>query len=231
MPMKVMCPKCGKELKAPPELQGKRVACPRCNEGFRVASPTDAPPGAAVPVRVLPPPVNRRAQAAKFIADEATETRVQLGADGRLPALLFQSRAAEQDPQEPQTRESNPLLLIGVLCFSITLSLILLIFDPQGGGPTGEAKDMARQAILRGYVQDPDVPDRVRERLREALGAFHREDYTSERRLYREVLNMLKNESIRDPSNPKGLTGPREARSPPNDRHLEQQLATLLSVE
>lgn len=230
--MKVMCPKCGKELKAPPELQGKRVACPRCNESFRVAAPTDAPGGASVAVRATPPPVNRRAETATFIADEAVETRVQLGADGRLPALRFETQAAEQERQEPQARESNPLLLIGVLCFSITLSLILLVFDPQGGGPTSEAKDAARYAILREYVQKPSVPQRVREPLRKALEAFHRNDDAGEKRLYREVLRMLKDESVRDPKNPedlKGLTGPRKAGSPPNDLHLEQQLATLLS--
>lgn len=241
MQMKVTCPKCGKELRAPPEVQGKRVACPRCNEGFRVSAPTDSPPEsptpvsvrmmpAPVPVRTMPPPVNRRAEAAKFIADEAAETRVQLGADGRLPSLQFQSRVAEQDPQEPHARDSNPLLLIGVLCFSITLSVILLVLEPQQGPSNVAAKDEARRAILESYTGlDPQLmPDerRLRERLREALEAFHRDDYASERRLYREALNMLKNESNRGA---RGLTGPRQATMPPNDEHLEQQLATLLS--
>ncbi len=232
MQMKVTCPKCGKELKAPPELQGKRVACPRCNEGFRVSAPTDGLPEspAPPPVQMMPPPVNRRAQPARFIADEATETRVQLGADGRLPALQFQARMAEQDPQEPSSRESNPLLLIGVLCFSVTLSVILLVFDPQQGPSRGAAKDEARREILRSYTAlEPQLlPDqrRLRERLRAALDAFHRGDYASERQRYREAMNMLKNESNRGPE---GLTGARRGATPPNDWHLEQQLATLLS--
>jgi hypothetical protein len=39
--------------------------------------------------------------------------------------------------------------------------------------------------------------------------------------LYREVLNMLKDESHRGAA---GLTGPKTAQNPPNDRHLEEQL-------
>ena len=228
MQVKVTCPNCGKELKAPEELRGKRVACPSCNESFRVGVPPEPPPGVPGPgpIRVMPPPVNRPAQAAKFIADEAVQTRVQLGADGRLPELQFQDPAAEPGPQETQTRGSNPLLLIGVLCFSITLSVILLVLEPQEVRSSDAAKAAARHWIALKYLGEGPRLQPHEKRLREALQASYRGDRAAERRLYREVLNMLHDESHRGAA---GLTGPRTALDPPNDQHLEQQLATLLS--
>jgi DNA-directed RNA polymerase subunit RPC12/RpoP len=228
MQVKVTCPNCGKELKAPEELRGKRVACPSCNESFRVGGPAEPPPGlpGSGPLRGVPPPVNRPAQAAKFIADESVETRVRFGADGRLPELRFEARTAEPDPQQTQVRDSNPLLLVGVLCFSITLSLILLVFEPQEFRSSDAAKAEARHWIELKYIGvGPNLKPHEK-RLREALQAFYRGDRGAERRLYRDVLNMLHDESHQGAA---GLTGPRAALDPPNDQHLEQQLATLLS--
>jgi DNA-directed RNA polymerase subunit RPC12/RpoP len=239
--LKVTCQKCGKEAKVPPELQGKRVACPRCGGSFRVPAPSDDEFGevlgtpdapselpVATPVHVAPPPVNRPAQAAKFIADEATESRVQLGADGRLPGLQFENQVAEQDVETPQSRGSNPLMLIGMLCFGITLSVILLVVDPQQMQSDDAAKAEAREALAQYYTGLGPTLKPYEKCLREALQAHSREDYATERRRYREVLNMLHDESIRGAA---GLTGPRKATEPPCDQHLEQQIATLLLGE
>jgi DNA-directed RNA polymerase subunit RPC12/RpoP len=226
MQMKVTCPNCGKELRAPQELRGKRVACPGCNEGFRVFEPPDHTEGIKAPDHVIPPPLNRPAQAAKFIAAQTAQTQVQLGADGRLPVLLFENRVAEPDSRETATRDSNPLLLIGVLCFSVTLSVLLLVFDPQQVQSNDAAKDEARHWIVTRYIGAGPHLKPHEKRLREALQAFHRGDFATERRMYRDVLDMLRDESHRGAV---GLTGPRRALDPPNDHHLEQLLATLLS--
>lgn len=232
MQVKVTCPNCGKELKAAQELRGKRVACPSCNESFRVGGPPEVPPApppvgaGAPPLQVVPPPLNRPAQAARFIAEETAETRVQLGADGRLPELKFEARAAESDPREPQAGGSNPLLLVGVLCFSVTLSVILLVFEPPKAPSNEAAKAAARNWIQAKYIGSDSTPQPHELRLRWALQAAVRGDTASERRLYREVLNMLHDESLRGAA---GVTGPRVAAEPPNDRHLEEQLAILLS--
>jgi len=53
-------------------------------------------------------------------------------------------------------------------------------------------------------------------------------DYTMERGRYRDVLDMLHNESNRDFA---GLTGMREAQAPPNDEHLKELISTLLSED
>ncbi len=39
--LRVQCPKCGKSLKVPPELAGRRVGCPRCRTPFAVAAPEE----------------------------------------------------------------------------------------------------------------------------------------------------------------------------------------------
>lgn len=224
MQMKVKCPSCGRELRAPQELRGKRVACPGCNGSFRVASCTGSREGDAA-AQVAPPPLNRPAETAKFIAAETADTRVRLGADGRLPELLFEDQAPE--PESPVTRSegSNPLLLIGALCFSITLSVILLVFEPQPRHADDAAKAEARNWIEMNYIgSGPRLKPHER-RLREALQAYHRGDHATERRLYREVLDMLRDESHRGAV---GLTGARKALNPPNDHDLEQQIATLL---
>jgi hypothetical protein len=229
MQMKVACPHCGKELKAPQELAGKRVACPSCTKSFRVtasgeASP-EAPPAMVTPV---PPPINRQGQAARFVAENVAETNLQLGADGRLPELQFEAPNEELEQEKPQATDSNPLLLIGALCFSITLSVILLVFEPAETTSNTAAKVQARREIQRNYIgTGPDLKPHEK-RLREAMSAFHRSDHATERRLYREVLNMLKDESLRGAA---GLTGPKTALRPPNDRHLEQQIATILSKD
>ncbi len=221
--MKVTCPKCAKELRATQDLRGKRVACPRCKESFRVASREEP---SATNTQRPPPSLNRPAQAAKFIAAETAETAVQLGSDGRLPELVFEDQSAERETHKSQSEDSNPLLLIGILCFSITLSLIMLVFDPQPPQSGSAAKSRARNEIARTYIGTGPRLRPHEKRLRQALQAFHRGDHEAERRLYREVLHMLRDESHRGVM---GLTGPRRAAAPPNDHHLEQQLATLLS--
>jgi hypothetical protein len=149
-----------------------------------------------------------------------------LGADGCLPELVFQDQVAEQEPHETNPRESKPLLLIGVLCFSITLSVILLVFEPQKVQSDDAAKAEARRQIATFYLGVGPTLKPYEKRLREALQAYHRHDQDAARRHCREVLDMLHNESHQGAA---GLTGMRTAQKAPNDQHLEQQLAILMS--
>jgi hypothetical protein len=51
----VVCPKCKKQLKGPPEVQGKKVRCKACGENFTAqalaAAKPAAPPGKAAPAK------------------------------------------------------------------------------------------------------------------------------------------------------------------------------------
>jgi hypothetical protein len=195
--------------------------------------PPVASPSAGGSTPVAPPRLNRVSRPAKFIAAEATETRVQLGADGRLPELSL--RDEKQKPAvEKQKQNANPLLLIGAVCVSVTMSVVMLLADTGMTQGNDRAKKEARQQIKSWYTANPTVPGALprdpkpfEEILRLAIQASHVEHYEEERELYREVLNMLKDESNQDV----GLTGLHEAPVPPNDRHLEGLLSILLSPD
>lgn len=305
MSLKFVCPKCGKELKAPKHLMGKPVVCPKCQYGFRVGSPAEggnsdghvatseawkfppargeeepaavtateresvaatvaqAPPtsvlraptppsGSAPQGTVVAPPIQesppaqspaaqspaaesrsaatrtpRRPTRAKLITPDSAETRVQLDADGELPHLHLRD-----DPKKPKEDESaggsNPLLLIGVVCASITMSVILLFVEPNSARDESQSKTEAREQIRLYYWGAPSLQGPLaayQKKLREAIQAHHRADYNAEVARYREVLRMLHDESIQDAT---GLTGVKQHGAPPNDRHLEELLATLL---
>jgi hypothetical protein len=51
MPIDIVCPSCGKRLKAPDTAAGKRVKCPQCS----AAVPVPAAPAAARPISAPPP--------------------------------------------------------------------------------------------------------------------------------------------------------------------------------
>jgi hypothetical protein len=174
---------------------------------------------------LAPPRMKQKAPTAKFIAGSRTETNVQLGADGQLPALVLRE-TKQQDDSEDTANTTNPLLLIGVLCFSISLSVILLFVDTSATVSEGKTKAHAREQIKRVYAR-PSANDKpYQTKLREAIWAHNNDDFQVERRRYREVLDMLHSEAIRDLG---GLTGMREAKQPPNDRHLEDLLGILLT--
>jgi hypothetical protein len=171
---------------------------------------------------------------AKFIAAEAIETRVQLGADGRLPELSL--RDDKQKPAvEKRQQSSNPLLLIGAVCISVTMSIIMLFVDTGTTRGNDRPKREAREELVTWYTGKPKGPATAGRELRpfeillrRAVQAHHRTDFSEEQELYREVLDMLHDESNQDFG---GLTGLREAAAPPNDQHLSSLLSILLSPE
>ncbi len=169
----------------------------------------------------------RRPTRAKLIAPDSAETRVQLDADGELPHLHLRD-----DPKKLKEDEAaggaNPLLLIGAVCASITMSVILLFVEPNSAQDESQSKTEAREQIRLYYWGTPTVQGPLasyQKKLREAIQAHHRADYNAEFARYREVLRMLHDESIQDAT---GLTGVKQHGAPPNDRHLEELLATLL---
>ncbi len=50
MSQRIGCPHCGKQLNVPPELSGKKVACPRCSRQFRFEFENDNEPSTIVVV-------------------------------------------------------------------------------------------------------------------------------------------------------------------------------------
>lgn len=54
--VEISCPNCGKKLKVPAELAGKRVKCKDCQEVFAVPAPKPAKPAPAAKPAAAPPP-------------------------------------------------------------------------------------------------------------------------------------------------------------------------------
>ena len=184
-------------------------------------TPRPSQPKQRVPETATTP---RAAQPAKFIAGESTETAIELGQDGQLPMLVLAdtkgSETADADGQK-----SNPLILVGVLCFSLLASLSMLLIDPTTVRSEPDSKESARAQIEANYVKGNPLREPYQELLAAALQAHHKGDYSEERANYRQVLKMLREENKNAYT---GVTGRVSAPMPPSDEHLDSLLRSLL---
>ena len=171
----------------------------------------------------------RQVQAAKFISGDTSATRIDLGADGKLPELKLDTVTDKDDPDE-KVQASNPWILIGLLGFSVLASVVMLFFEPGSSSANSTTKTEARRYIENFYLAKDKPEEPYQRRLRDALLAHNRGDAAEEKRLYREVLDMMRSESVRNTN--KGLTGTKYGDPPPignaNDQHLESLFSTLL---
>ncbi|HJN08449.1 MAG TPA: hypothetical protein QF564_07135 [Pirellulaceae bacterium] len=195
------------------------------------AAPQSTPPPAtrfsspaAKSARPSPSKPSREARPARFIAADASETRVELGHDGQLPVLQLEE-ATRIDVDQENARTSNPWLLVAALAVSFGMSAVLLFVETDGAPAERTTKKSARRDVEMYYSRPVPQPQRYRQLLREALQAYNKEDYATERRRYKQVLDLLHAENNDRYS---GLTGQVSASEPPNDRHLEELLSTLV---
>jgi hypothetical protein len=196
----------------------------RSGQAVADASPADLPPP------VSPPAAPRRKPTkAKFIAADATTTKIEIGDDGQLPQLKL-AEVSDTEPKPQSRRFSSPLLLVLALAVSTSLSVAMLFWDASAERPEAESKADARQSLIDDYINSPPKLEPYKMLLRRALQAHSRGEYRTERRLYRQVLDMLHAEDKNRAGNRRGLTGLREERDnrPPNDQHLKEQLTILL---
>ncbi len=156
-----------------------------------------------------------------------------MGADGKLPELLLEDADKKQEAvaEEKAKSSSPPWLLMGVFATSIAMSLAMLFIETDGTGGGGvRSQAVARVQLKQLYAGDypPLAPYQLR--VRQALQAFQKGDREEERRLLREVLDILHAESK---SRTTGITGMIDAPDPPignpSDRHLESLISTLLA--
>lgn len=194
-----------------------------------VAKSSASAPPAQQPARPKPQPAPvsssaRAAQPARFIAGESTDTAIELGRDGQLPMLVL-TEGKSVAANEADGQKSNPLLLVGVLCFSLLASLSMLLLDTTVYRAEPDSKKEARTQIESHYVKGNPLREPYQEHLATALQAYHKGDYAQERTQYRQVLKMLREENKNAYT---GITGRVSAPLPPNDEHLDSLLRTLL---
>jgi len=180
--------------------------------GKGVMASQEVPSGFVPPKRV-----------ARLVVEDTVPSALVITPDGQLPSLRLVEKEAEAALQEKH-RGVHPLLLVILLCTSVVVSVALLFVDFEGAqSPGGPEKIRARWLIEQDYFSDLDDPAprfQYQLLLREAQQAYARGDFRRERELYRQVLNLLRQER------PKGesLTG-----SVQRDRRLEELLLILLS--
>lgn len=199
--------------------------------GRELASPTAelAPTTPAEPVRTggRKKPVKKgdksdsRRQTARFITDRSGETLVRLGEDGQLPELHLAEVGGARRADPRKNAQGNPVLVYAALAFSVLASVVLLVLEPDVGGPA-KSRTEARSVIIRDFVGKPEEPLKPHQQLlREAALAQSRGDVRTERDALRKVLQMLNSED-RNPF--VGLTGRLE-----DDERLRQLIAVLLA--
>jgi hypothetical protein len=158
---------------------------------------------------------------ARFITDGPGEPLVRLGDDGHLPELALKEGAARLS-KEAESSESNPLVMYGVLAFSVLASMGLLLVDVDVLDLSGRDRAAARVEIQRFYGEEgkPLRPHQIH--LRQASQAESRRDGDRARAEYRKVLDMLRAEG--NDRTLTGVTGSRE-----EDRELERLIGVMLS--
>ncbi|MCY2965098.1 MAG: FHA domain-containing protein [Planctomycetota bacterium] len=193
-----------------------------------------APPGSSDRVpRPRKPGEKKGRQTAKFIAEGPDAALVKLGGDGTLPELaLIESAAAEA--AKNAKRETNPLILIGAMVVSLSMTLVMLFMDDAPNANQTHDKAAARQELREYYGAEGDTsfaPYQLG--LRRARQAFTRRDSAGEQAELRKVLNMLRSESKDKMQRFTGVTGrvdyDYDDISKRSDRRLEELIAALLA--
>ena len=191
------------------------------SKGRRPASDPDlAADAAPAPQKAVPARADKKQPTvAKFITDAPGDLLVRLGDDGHLPELTLdegQTRAQS----ETRAKESNPLLLIAALCFSLGMTGLMLLVDVEDSGGSGRGWQEANQKIAEYYGNEDEelLPWQIH--LRRARQAHSRRAYQEERDEYKKVLNLLHAEGK---SRFTGLTG-----SPDRNKKLEEMISVLL---
>lgn len=173
------------------------------------SSPAEAPPAKSAPAAERAAKTQRtrktaagkrtaesRATAkpiARFITDQVGEPLVKLGEDGHLPVLHLEELAdARKKRVKTETRQTNPLLVYGLVSGSFLLSMALLLIDTELRSRSDVDRTAARQQIEQLFFGPPEGElEEYQILLREAQLAHSRGDHEEEQGFYRRVLSML----------------------------------------
>ena len=209
------------------------------------APPPPAPSSQTPTLQTPPPAVNAPPvqaplpgrKVARFVSAEAAQSTLQASEDGQLPELQLQE-GEKKRKQQARERTVSPAVLLGVLSLSVVLSMMMVL---SGTGPEDDADAKAEKRVLiqekhfaaagvGGDLEHAPPLKPYQRLLREAQLAHERNNFRSERRKYREVLDLLRQERGTIEGAPgtigrrfEGVTGSAE-----DDKELEGWIRTLL---
>ena len=173
-------------------------------------------------------PKQSKQKPVKQPANQSTTARIirtqelspQLDAEGELPTL--QLKEDRKDVEKSTEKKTSPVLLGMLVCGSLILSGLILVFGDFQPKSNERVMENARQELSRYYSVRSDIALKPFQlRLREAQLAHSRGDRQAEVAALREVMKMFR---VEDRNRFVGVTG-----SPTNDAELEKLLSILLS--
>jgi len=182
----------------------------------------------APPVTV---PGRKQPKQAKLITTDATQTQVELAADGQLPNLVLSDVETKEKPTE--IKSSNPLLIVLAAVFCVGMSLLVMLIPAENARQETSEKTYARRHIEQYYFGEAPLED-YQKTLRAAAAAHHKQEYARERALYKRLLDRLR--AVDDNTDDLGVTGIRGKRNEdnevitdaPNDLDLMEKISILL---
>lgn len=188
------------------------------------AKSTSTPIANPLPTPIGSTPEKRKRKSAKLLTEAVSESKLQMGADGKLPELKV---VEIQNPTANDKVESDqsPLTMIIVLCISVGVS-VLLLFAPTDSVSTSSDFQFALDSLEQHYIgtKPPLKPYQVL--LREAIQFENTGNRQKAKANYRKIVDMILAERRNTNT---GLTAPKFSASEPNDKMLEQHLKVLLS--
>lgn len=176
---------------APPPVTMPLVPPPRPAGTSPSVSPAPPPPS-------LPPsaPAGQPGgKVARFIVTDAAASTLKLAEDGKLPELHLQE--GQDQRREDKSSQVHPMVLIGLICLSVALSIGLLVVDVGGDGKgAAQGREKVWRAIEKDYFPaEAGAPLQPYQRyLREARQAAARGDRKTEVNRLRTVLALLRAE-------------------------------------
>ena len=141
---------------------------------------------------------------------------------GQLPELSL-TEAADRAATREKPKETNPLLVYGLLAMSFVASGALLLIDVDLGGSAAQERAEASVKLKAFYGAEGQPIAPWQQLLRDARLSASRGDRVGERRAYRRVLEMVNSE---DNNKFTGLTG-----DPKRDDELRGLIGTMLRSE
>lgn len=151
---------------------------------------------------------------------ETTSDQPELVKEGQLPTLQLNDDSEPAEKEEPMTR--NPMVLGLLVCGSILLSTVLLIFAQPAAEVKSSEVERARSEIVEFYqVKREEELKPYQQELRKAQLAHSRADYPAEIYFYQQVMARFVSE---DRDEAVGVTG-----SPGDDIALHGLVSTLLN--
>lgn len=103
MPIKFHCPACQSPVRAPDDLAGQTLACPKCGEPITV--PSTGEPGTSPTTPPPPPPPSAKTQPVADELDTLSNFEAPVADDSAPPSFALPEHSA---PETPAVRTASP---------------------------------------------------------------------------------------------------------------------------